>query len=150
MMRTYSNEKFVLKVVPVIAACAFIAACGGSKTTSESSSSNINGYGESRKVEVSETGDSRVTTETIRTVEPKTPAEYAGDPGAEVTLDDRGIDNTVPSRTHVRAPGVAIDSDENTGEVHVNAPFVRINKDPYSGKVKVKVPFVNINADAND
>lgn len=148
-MRINSKEKFVLKVIPIIAACAFIAACGGSKTTSESSSRSADGYGESRKVEVSETGDSRITTETIRRVEPKMPAGYTEQPGAEVTLDDGDIDNTVPSRTHVRAPGVAIDSDENTGEVHVNAPFVRINKDAHSGKVNVKVPFVNIHADAD-
>ena len=147
-MRISLKEKFALKVIPVIAACAFIAACGGSKTTSESSSSSADGYGESRKVEVSESGDSRITTETIRRVEPKTPGGYVEEPGAEVTLDDRGIDNTVPSRTHVRAPGVAIDSDEDTGEVHVNAPFVKINKDAHSGKVNVRVPFVNIHADA--
>jgi hypothetical protein len=149
-MRSYYREKLALKTIAVLTVCALIAACGGAKTTSESSSSNIDGYGRSRKIEVSETGDSRVTTETIRTIEPKRPAQYSEEPGAEVTLDDRGIDNTAPSRTHLRAPGVAIDSDEATGEVHVNAPFVRINKDPHSGKVNVKVPFVNINAEASD
>ena len=144
----------ILKTIPVIAACAFIAACGTtSKVTSETKSTD--GYGESRTVEVQETGNSRVTTETIKTIEPKNPVgsetEYDDDtPGANIEIDDRGIDNTVPSRTHVRAPGVRIDSDENTGSVHVNVPFVKINKEPGSRKVKIKVPFVNINADAEN
>ncbi|MBY0357521.1 MAG: hypothetical protein K2W82_05920 [Candidatus Obscuribacterales bacterium] len=60
---------------------------------------------------------------------------------------DRFREDNLPRRTHVRLPGIRVDSDEADGSVHIKAPFVRINK--YSGeeRTRIKAPFVNIDAD---
>lgn len=66
---------------------------------------------------------------------------------ADLTIvDDHRYEN-LPHRTHIRLPGIKVDSDEADGSVHIKAPFVRINK--YSGeeRTKIKAPFVNIDAD---
>lgn len=136
------------QTAPLVLICVLLSSCGNTTKTTESTTTT-DGYGQTRTVEVQQNGNSRVTTETIRTVEPNSP-EYDEESGATITIDDQGIDNTAPSRTRVRAPGVKIDTDEASGEVHVDVPFVKINKEAGSNKVNVKVPFVNINADAND
>lgn len=47
-------------------------------------------------------------------------------------------------RTHVRAPLVKVDTDDNTGRVHIKAPFVNINKNGHGDRTTIRIPGITI------
>jgi len=125
-----------------------LTACAQQPKTTESVSSYKDENGNMVKVtttkEVTEVNPAGVSTH--ETVMP--PAELSEE---TTNVDIRDADgNPVAgaysdeTSTHVRAPLVKIDSDENTGRVNVKVPFVSVTKNGHGDKTTVKIPGITI------
>lgn len=145
-MRKSPHDSVLVQTVSIIGLCAFLSSCAQTEKSTYKNTTT-DGFGETRTVEVKETPDSMVTTETTKTVEPKytsgSSAVYEQPPAVPAYTEPQYQPRDTAT---VRAPGVRVHASDDTGEVHVKAPFVRINKNGHGKKLHIDVPFVHINA----
>lgn len=124
-----------IKGVCALGVCMVLASCGTTKTTT---------------MNVEEDGSVTKTVEVEHfPVAPKR-ERLIYDGAAPVTVietEPESIDHEIDttSGTHIRIPGLHVDSDGHGDTVHVRAPFLSINKNGPGDKIKIKAPFVRIN-----